>query len=125
MRGRVGRGRGAAAAGWEEAGLIPAGLQAGGPRGPQLRRGTLSSSPRRVDDHRLRSVIAVPPPLPRQDGAAAAKVTLSRPWGPRFPDPTCGPSSRSHLAGRAPMLRLPRGMVAAVGPAEPSRRQQR
>lgn len=82
----------------------------------------LETTPIEVDDPCLHTWVLHPCPSPRQDGAAAAKVTLRTPLGEylRFPNPLpTGPLSPSHLAGREAMLRLPRGMVAAAGPGRP------
>lgn len=119
---------GAAVRLWDrgDAGLILAGPHARGLRGRQPLEVPLSSF-LRMRGHRLRHVVVTPRPCPRAKMAHILQGHAIRSlWVYLYfqsPLPT-GSLSRSHLAGRAAMLRLPRGMVAAVALAELSLRRR-
>lgn len=125
VRGRVNR----AAARWGGSRVNPGRTPELGPPGPAV-SGHEPRSPPRAGDHRLRHVVAAPPPLPPPRWRSSRQGQAITPlWGSARASlaPSHPPLPRSHLAGRAAALRLPRGMVVAekLGPAQRRRQWQR
>lgn len=127
MRGRVGSGRGGAAAGLGEAALIPARPQARNPRGLQPLEMRPSPPPGGVGDPVLDTCCAARAP-PLQDGAVVAKVTLMRPWGSaresRAPSPRGPGPAHTWLSGH-PRCGSPGAWWRRWDPAQHSQRRRR